>query len=352
MFDKPTVNSERESFYARIDQHHLTPLWEVLGSLVIPQPDSPCTAAHWRYDAIRDYLLEAGRLITAKEAERRVLILENPALRGKSSITHTMYCGLQVILPGEVAPSHRHTQSALRFVVEGEGAYTAVDGERVTMRRGDFIITPSWTWHDHGNAGGDPVVWMDGLDIPLIRMLDASFAERREEGSEGEEGGAQPVTRPEGDALARYGNNMLPVDWEPTSRTSPVFHYPYERSRETLDRLARSGPLHAAHGIKMQFINPASGGSAIPTMGTFIQYLPKGFAGSVERVTDGTIYNVVEGRGRTTIGDRTFDWGPRDIFVAPSWLPVSHAADDDAVLFSYSDRPIQKALGLWRSSAT
>ena len=343
MFDRPSSTAERQAFYDRIDQHHLTPLWEVLASLVIPEPKSPCVPAHWRYDAIRDYLIESGRLITAKEAERRVLILENPALRGQSAITQTMYCGLQVIMPGEVAPSHRHTQSALRFVIEGEGAYTAVDGERVVMRRGDFIITPSWTFHDHGNPGTEPVIWMDGLDIPLVRMLDASFAERLDEET-------QPVTHAEGDALARYGQNMLPVDWEPTTKTSPIFHYPYDRSRETLERLARSGPLHPARGIKMQFVNPASGGYAMPTIGAFIQFLPKGFDGTVERVTDGTIYHVVEGSGRTTIGAETFDWGPRDIFVAPSWLPVSHRANDDAVLFSYSDRPVQKGLGLWRSS--
>ena len=344
MFAKVSTTSAREAFYARIDRHHLTPLWEVLGSLVIPEPKSPCVAAHWVYDDLRDYLLEAGALITAKEAERRVLVLENPALRGNSSITHTLYCGLQVIMPGEVAPSHRHTQSALRFVIEGEGAYTAVDGERVTMKRGDFIITPSWTWHDHGNTGSEPVVWMDGLDIPLVRMLDASFAERL-----GEE--TQDVTRPEGDALARFGANMLPVDWEPTTKTSPVFHYPYERSRETLDVLARTGPLHPAHGIKMQYVNPANGASAMPTIGTFIQYLPKGFRGTGERVTDGTIYNVVEGTGRTIVGGETFAWKPRDIFVVPSWLPVRHETDDDAVLFSFSDRPVQKALGLWRSAA-
>jgi gentisate 1,2-dioxygenase len=342
MFDRPSSSAERQAFYDRIAPHHLTPLWEVLSSLVIAEPNSPCVAAYWRYDAIRDYLLEAGRLITAKEAERRVLILENPALRGQSAITNTLYCGLQVILPGEVAPSHRHTQSALRYVIEGEGAYTAVDGERVTMKRGDFIITPSWTWHDHGNPGTDPVVWMDGLDIPLVRMLDASFAERFDEET-------QPVTQPEGHALHRYGHNMLPVDWEPSTKTSPVFHYPYDRSRETLDRLVRSGPPHPARGIKMQFVNPTSGGSAMPAIGTFIQLLPKGFDGTAERVTDGTIYHVVEGHGRTMIGDTTFDWSPRDVFVAPSWLPVRHAADDDAVLFSFSDRPVQKALGLWRS---
>jgi gentisate 1,2-dioxygenase len=344
MFDRPSTIEERQAFYQRIDPHHLKPLWEVLSSLVTTQPKSDCVAAHWDYDGLRDYLLEAGRLITAKEAERRVLILENPALRGQSCITHTMYCGLQVILPGEVAPSHRHTQSALRFVIEGEGAYTAVDGERVTMKRGDFIITPSWTWHDHGNQGTEPVVWMDGLDIPLVRMLDASFSERL-----GEE--TQPVTLPEGDTLARFGQNMLPVDWTPTTKTSPVFHYPYDRSRETLDRLARSGPIHPARGVKMQFVNPATGGPAMPTMGTFIQLLPAGFRGTAERVTDGTIYHVVEGTGRTTIGDTTFAWKPRDVFVAPSWLPVAHEADDDAVLFSFSDRPVQQMLGLWRSAA-
>lgn len=356
MFDRPPPDAARQAFYERIDQYNLTPLWEVLGSLVLAQPDSPCVPAYWHYDGLREHLLNAGHLITAHEAERRVLVLENPALRGQSAITNTLYCGLQLILPGEVAPSHRHTQSALRFVVEGERAYTAVDGERITMHRGDFIITPSWTWHDHGNPGTEPVIWMDGLDIPLVRMLDASFAERL--GGRADGGGdvrtvddTQPVVRPEGDASARFGNNLLPVDWEPGSKTSPVFHYPYARSRETLEKLARSGPLHPAHGVKMQYINPASGGFAMPTIAAFIQWMPKGFEGEGERVTDGTIYHVVEGRGRTTIGDQTYSWSPRDIFVAPSWLPVRHDTDEDAVLFSFSDRPVQKALGLWRSAA-
>jgi gentisate 1,2-dioxygenase len=139
--------------------------------------------------------MEAGTLITAREAERRVLVLENPGLRGASSITRTLYAGLQLILPGEVAPSHHHTQSALRFVLEGKGAYTAVDGERASMHPGDFIITPSWSFHDHGNRGEEPVVWLDALDIPIVSMLDAGFAERYPEE-------IQPITRPEGDTLA------------------------------------------------------------------------------------------------------------------------------------------------------
>ena len=146
----------RRTFYERIGTLGMTPLWEVLGALVPPQPTSPVAPALWRYDAVREHVMEAGRLITAEEAERRVLILENPALRGQSCITQSLYAGLQLILPGEVAPAHRHTQSALRLVLDGEGAYTAVDGERTTMRYGDFIITPSWTFHDHGNDGDEP----------------------------------------------------------------------------------------------------------------------------------------------------------------------------------------------------
>jgi gentisate 1,2-dioxygenase len=341
MFERPQTTAERRAFYERIDKQNLTPLWDVLGSLVIPQPKSPCVPAHWKYATVRDYLMESGRLISAEEAERRVLVLENPGLRGNSSITHTMYCGLQLILPGEVAPSHRHTQSALRFVVEGEGAYTAVDGERTTMHPGDFIITPSGAWHDHGNPGSEPVIWMDGLDIPLVRMLDASFAERYPEST-------QPVSRPEGDAQKRYGMNLLPIGYEAKSLTSPLFVYSYARSREALDSLYRSGPLHPAHGVKMQYVNPATGGYPMPTIAAFIQMLPRGFEGTASRATDGTIYCVVEGQGATTIGDATFEWKPRDIFVAPSWMPVRHRAQSDAVLFSYSDRPVQQAVGLWR----
>jgi gentisate 1,2-dioxygenase len=181
VFTAPRSTPEREAFYQRIDAQHLTPLWDVLGDLVIPQPKTPCVPALWRFDDVRPHILEAGRLISAKEAERRVLVLENPGLRGESCITRTLYCGLQLILPGEVAPSHRHTQTALRFVVDGEGAYTAVDGERTTMHPGDFIITPSGSWHDHGNLGDQPVIWMDGLDIPLIRQLDAGFVIRERE---------------------------------------------------------------------------------------------------------------------------------------------------------------------------
>jgi len=167
---QPSTTALRQDLYRRMDKQNLAPLWEVLHDLIPNQPVTPCKPALWKYAAARPHLMEAGTLITAREAIRRVLILENPGMRGESCITQSLYAGLQLILPGEIAPSHRHTQSALRLIVEGSGAYTAVDGERTTMHPGDFIITPSWTWHDHGHPGAEPVVWLDGLDIRLVHI--------------------------------------------------------------------------------------------------------------------------------------------------------------------------------------
>jgi gentisate 1,2-dioxygenase len=339
---KPDSEAARGDFYRRMDRDNLAPLWEVLHALVPPQPQSPCKPGYWNYKAIRPYILESGRAITAKEAVRRVLILENPGMRGQSCITRSLYCGLQLILPGEIAPSHRHTQSALRFIVEGAGAYTAVNGERSTMHPGDFIITPAWTWHDHGNTGSEPVVWMDGLDIPILAFFDAQFSENYPEE-------AQPVTTREGTSLARYGSNLAPLEpVAPFGKTSPIFSYPYGRSREALAALARNGDPDACHGWKMQYINPLSGGHAMPTIGAFLQLLPKRFRTDPYRSTDSTVYSVAEGTGRVRIGDTTFTFEPRDTFVAPSWHPVSLEADEECVLFSYSDRPAQQSLGLWR----
>lgn len=335
--------AEREAYYARIGQHSMTPLWEVLGALVPPQPRSPVEATLWRYADLREHVMEAGRLITAEEAERRVLILENPALRGHSSITQSLYAGLQLIMPGEVAPAHRHTQSALRLVLDGEGAYTSVDGERTTMRRGDFIITPAWTWHDHGNLGEQPVVWLDGLDIPIVRFLDAGFAERSEEHT-------QQTLRPEGDALARYGANMLPMDYQPkVADPTRVFVYPFERTRASLAAIAQGTP-DAHDGFKLRYVNPATGASPMPTIGAFAQLLPAGFETRPSRSTDGTVHVCLEGRGKVKVGEQTWAFQENDIFVVPSWHLLQIRADVDTLLFSFSDRPVQQALGLWRES--
>lgn len=343
-----TDTPERRAFYERIGRENMTPLWTSLANLVTPEPISSCRPASWRFETIRSAMIEAGELITAKEAERRVLVLENPGLRGQHRITTDLYAGVQLVLPGEVAPAHRHTQAALRFVLEGEGAYTAVNGERTTMHEGDFIITPPWTWHDHGNPSADPIFWLDGLDIPVVQFVDASFAEHLDTDE-------QPVLRPEGDSLARFGANLLPANYRHHGGSSPIFSYPYSRTREALDQMGRTGPWDPCHGLKLKYCNPITGQHAMATMGTFVQLLPKGLNTSAYRSTDATVFVPIEGRGRSIVStqsgsDFIIEWGRRDIFILPSWHWVRHEVTDDAdaVLFSFSDRPIQEALHLFR----
>lgn len=339
---QPSIGAARQELYRRMDRNNLAPLWEVLHDLIPATPSTPSKPALWKYREARPYLMEAGKLITAKEAIRRVLVLENPGMRGESCITQSLYAGLQLILPGEIAPSHRHSQSALRFIVEGSGAYTAVDGERTTMHPGDFIITPSWTYHDHGNPGNEPVVWMDGLDIRIVQTFAAQFHEVFPQE-------VQPVSRSEGAAAARFGSGLVPLQTPaPFGKTSPIFNYPYARSREALHMLSKGQDADACHGWKMQFTNPLTGGHAMPTIAAFIQLLPKGLHTQPYRSTDGTIFSVVEGRGKATIADQVFEFEPRDTFVAPSWSPIALEAQEETVLFSFSDRPGQEAMGLWR----
>lgn len=338
---KPEETPERLAFYEKIDKLSMTPLWAVFSDIITPEPKSACQPHIWHFDQARDYLLESGGLITAKEAERRVLILENPGMRGRSQITTSLYAGLQLVMPGEVAPAHRHSQSALRFVLEGSGAHTSVDGEKTDMQFGDFVITPPGAWHDHGNNTDKPMIWLDGLDIPIVGFFDASFAE-------GYGADEQAVTRQTGDSQARYGANMLPVDFAQTNPASPIFNYPYSRSREALDNMKAQQEWDPCHGLKMRYVNPVDGGWAMPTMATFLQLLPKGFKTAAYRSTDATVFVPTEGRGRTTIDGHVIEWGPRDIFVAPSWKWITHEADDEAVIFSYSDRAAQQKLGLFR----
>ena len=321
------ATAERREFYSRLRTKNAAPLWEVLGDIVRKDPRTSVQAALWRYDEMRPFIAEAGRMITAEEAERRVLMLENPGLPGMSRVTQSLYAGLQLILPGEIAHSHRHSASALRFILEGTGAYTSVDGERMTMKPGDFILTPFWSFHDHGNPGAEPVVWLDGLDIPIVNMFDTSFFEKEDHHDhDGDEEGA-PTARPVESSLMKY---------------------PYDPHRDQLVKMSKSGAADPRQGFKLEYRNAKTGGPPLPTIGAYLQLLPKGFSGKPCRATDATVFCAVEGRGTSTIGDKTFSWGPRDIFVVPSWHPVSHVVSEESVLFSFSDRPAQKSLGIWR----
>jgi gentisate 1,2-dioxygenase len=185
------------------------------------------------------------------------------------------------------------------------------------------------------------MLWLDCLDIPVVQFFDASFAERHDADE-------QPITRPAGDSYARFGHNLLPIGLTRTAKTSPVFNYAFRDARAALERMKARDEWDACHGLKLRYTNPVSGDYAMPTIGTFIQLLPKGFTTSRYRSTDATVFVPVEGRGRTRIADHVFEWGPKDIFVAPSWHWITHEADDEAVLFSCSDRPVQEKLDLFR----
>lgn len=342
----PEAESNRHAYYERVGREQMAPLWERLPSLLTAEPQVPSRPFRWRYDDLRDMLLESAGLITAEEAERRVLILENPGLTGESKITETLYAGLQVITPGEIAPAHRHSAAALRFIIEGSGAYTAVGGEKSYMEPGDFIVTPAWAWHDHGHEGSDPVVWLDVLDLPLISNLGAIFTEHYQNNR-------YPETIPPQDSLYRYGMNMLPEGYERQNSYSPIFSYPYARSREALKQLKKhNSPLDPCHGLRMEYIDPTTGGPAMPTISTFIQLLPQGFQGARYRSSEGTVFSVIQGHGRFTVDvggePQTFTFQPRDVLVIPCWYKYAIEAESEAVIFSASDRVVQKKCGVWR----
>jgi gentisate 1,2-dioxygenase len=330
--------SELANYSRGIAKLNAKPLWERTTHM---GPGTSAVPAIWHYTDMRPQLLRAAELITTQQAERRVLMLENPGLPATGYITSSLYSGLQIILPGEVARAHRHASNAMRFIIEGSGAYSTVEGERVPMHPGDFVLTPYWTWHDHGHTGSEPVIWLDALDNPFAQMFGTMFRENYLHE-------AQPVSLPAGDAAARYGTGLMPVEHRSSKLASPLLAYPYDRTRETLDRLARSGPLHPAHGIKMRYANPATGGHAFPTISVFIQWMPPNFSGLTYRSTESSIFCAVEGTGRVHAGDTKFGFTPHDIFVVPSWTPYRIETDAECVLFSYSDRAPQETLGLWR----
>lgn len=307
----------RSAFYERLEPLGMAPLWTRLKGLVRREP-APGEAHRWSYGEVRPHLMESASHISAEEAERRVLILENPAMRGASRITPTLFAGLQLIMPGEIAPPHRHTQSALRFIIEGSGAYTTIDDEKIVMHPGDFIVTPAWRWHTHGNETGGPMVWLDGLDIPMVQAFNTSFREDHDA-------------------------------WHaPEARFPGLIHFPYTQARAALAAMERAGAPDPHLGYVMRYTDPVDGGWAMPTIAPMIRSLPKGFSTKPYRSTDSMVFACIEGRGRLEVGGKTFEVGPRDIAVVPGWAPYTLSADEHWILFSYSDRAAQEKLGFFR----
>ncbi|MBI2155834.1 MAG: cupin domain-containing protein [Candidatus Rokubacteria bacterium] len=325
-----------------LDALSVGPLWTALHQLL---PNERVTAARphrWRWREVRPQLLEAARLVPIEQAERRVLVLRNPGLGGAYAVTATLFAGLQIILPGEAAPSHHHTPAALRLVVEGRGAYTTVDGVKCVMEPGDLIITPPMRWHDHGHEGREPVVWLDGLDIPLVRSFDASWASRMR-------AARPPGTGTDSSQDEFTAAGLVPRRSRYEDTGYPQVRWPWSTVRRALASMAAAAP--ADQPVGLCYVNPKTGAPPLATMGCECQWLRPGETARIPRRTSSAVYQVIEGRGESRVGDATFAWEPGDTLVAPPWHAVEHvnlAPAAPACLFQFNDEPAVRALGLWR----
>jgi gentisate 1,2-dioxygenase len=296
----------------------------------------------WKWHDIYDSLLQAREKISVARGsvERRVIRLVNPGMPETEMTSHTMLLSFQLIQPGEVAPAHRHTMAAFRFILQGKGAYTNVDGQKMVMEEGDLILTPQWSWHEHAHEGDQPMIWIDGLDVPFVQSLQViSFQPHRQ--------GRLPVS--EGiDPVSYYGMTR-PVG-EIETPSMPFLHYRWRDIYPSLQRLARgNGNLH--DGVALEYVDPVTGNSTLPTLSCWIQMLRPGEQTQAHRHTSTSIYHAFRGSGTTLINGEPFHWKKGDTFIVPLWSWHEHAnrsAKEEAILFSMHDLPILKAFGLYR----
>lgn len=340
------ANDTLRAFDAKLAAHSMRGQWtaEAFLNASIGGPSPAGKPYLWSWPMVEKLLAEAGTALPESMEARRSLLFNNPGLSSPTA-TLTMNIGVQQILAGETAWAHRHSIAALRFVVDGaEGAKTVVEGETCPMEDFDLILTPSWTWHDHRNESAKPVTWVDVVDIPLLRMLNQVFYQPYGEIAQRETAEAKSPAR----GLVR------PV-WEASDaeRTSASVRYPWRDIEPRLKSLLNEqGSAH--DGIALEYINPVTKGSILPTMGAWVQWLKPGQKTARHRHTSSTVYFVMRGEGRTLVGDEELKWKTRDCFVVPNWSWHAHEnlrADAEALLFSVNDAPTLKALGLYREEA-
>jgi gentisate 1,2-dioxygenase len=304
-----------------------------------PYPTTTVEPCLWKWADVHESLLRAGDAITLDQSERRVVRLVNPGLRQRPFATHTLQISFQYVKPAENARAHRHTPAALRFVIRGNGAYTTVNGQRCIMEPGDLILTPKLSWHDHSNESKEPILWLDGLDFPLIEALHQVMQERYSQRRQAIEKDSEEVTNNLGTAL-RHG--MPHTDF---------YHYKWRDTETALRAVARDpAKKDRFDGYLLEYRNPLTNGPTMTTIQCAIQLLPAREQTESHRHTSTVIYHVFRGSGATTIGARHFDWGQGDSFVVPVWHPHRHLnhSSEDAILFSMSDAPMLKSLDLYR----
>lgn len=308
-------------------------------------PDYPVTSVQpclWQWRDIYDSLVRAGEVISLENSERRVVRLVNPGLDRKHAFaTQTIQVSFQFVKPGENARAHRHTPAALRFVVQGRGAYTTVNGQQCVMEPGDLILTPKLTWHDHSNEGDAPIVWLDGLDFPLVTALHQVMQERYSERR-------QAIEKSSEDVMAQLGGSVrhgLPL--------KDFFHYKWRDTEPALRALVKAGKPERHDGYLLEYRNPVTGGPTMTTIQCAVQLLTAKQQTDAHRHTSTVMYHAFRGQGATEIGAQRFEWRQGDTFVVPVWHDHRHmnTSTDDAILFSMSDAPALKALGLYREES-
>jgi gentisate 1,2-dioxygenase len=321
------------------------PLWPQLRNALPHDAPKPVTQPNlWNYSTIRPLLMRAGELTPVEKAERRVLFLIDPGRgAGTMQATSTLYVGFQLLMPGESAPAHKHTPSAARIVVEGEGAFTVVDGEKLPMSAGDLILTPSGSWHDHGHGGTKPVVWLDALDLPLFVYLEGSYAV--------EAPLQKPRNRPDTSEVEYLSAGLSPSRRRDKAHAAayPVMRYPWRRTEAALRRLAEHSGAEAA---ELDYINPETGESCLATMGFTAVMLRPGQAHRPPLRSSSSVFHVVSGCGVSTMNGHKFSWGPKDTFSCPVFANVEHQANgENAFLVRIHDAPLQERLGYYEERA-
>ncbi|MDH5747811.1 MAG: cupin domain-containing protein [Rhodospirillales bacterium] len=343
MSELGTIEELPKDYVTALTDLNVGPLWPSLRAfLPFGQPDRETVPTFWRYQDIRPLLLQAGELTPIEKAERRVLMLCNPGLGLENAqATPSIYLGYQLILPGEVAPNHRHTPSAIRFVVEGEGGYTTVEGEKLPMERGDLILTPSGLWHEHGHTGSGPVIWLDALDLPLVYRMEASYAV---------EGPPQsPKNIPDSSQRLYRRAGLTPYKALDRNRSKyPLLRYPWKEVRQNLlDLASGSGPGEAVH---LAYINPETGDECLPILGFSALMLRPGEEVAPARRSCSAVLHAIEGRGQTEVDGATFDWAEHDTVAVPTYANFkirNGSSKEPAFLFMVDDAPMQRKLGFY-----
>ncbi|MBN9389123.1 MAG: cupin domain-containing protein [Chloroflexi bacterium] len=331
-----------------MQRNSLTPLWQIETNLMSRQPRTQTLPWLWKWSTLYDIAERAGALVPIERGgDRRAIALSNPGLEGRPFATPTLWTAVQWLNGHEVAPAHRHTAQAIRFIIEGNGSWSTVEGDRVFLERGDLVLTPPWLWHDHGSKSDERAIWLDGLDIPLNNYLDASFFEPYK-------GEAQAVTQALNGTVLKYGVGQMRPAWEKRSvEYSPIFTYKWTDTERALDNLAQvaSSPYD---DIALEYTNPHTGGPVMPAFSAWIQMLRPGIHTQAHRQVGSSVYHVFEGSGETIINGVSFRWEKGDFFVVPSWAWHEHhnlGGNERAILFSLHDTPLLLALNKYREES-